>query len=166
MTAMNTNSQDALPEDLARKLEEIAFERGLSPVEVVRRHFQTSDVVAPGETQSWRAPQSLDELKPREPAPEGTMAMQFIRGHWPGEETDTDEEILASLKQMDFAPKPSREELSEQLRAWRTPQSRDELRPRIPAPPGMTAMQFIRGHWPGDETDTDEDILADLKTLG
>lgn len=164
MTAMNTNSQDALPEDLTRKLEEIAFKRGLSPVEVVRRHFQTSDVVAPGETQSWRAPQSLDELKPREPAPEGTTAVQFIRGHWPGEETDTDEEILASLKQMDFAPKPSHEELTAELRAWRTPQSLDELKPRALPPPGMTAMEYIRGKWPGDETE--EELLATLKEMG
>lgn len=165
MTAMNTNIQDALPEDLARRLEEIASERGLSPVEVVQRHFQTSDVAAPGETQRWRAPQSLDELKPRALPPPGMTAMEYIAGKWPGDETE--EELLAALKEMDnIALRPSRQELSEQLRAWRTPQSRDELRPRIPAPPGMTAMQFIRGHWPGDETDTDEDILADLKAMG
>lgn len=39
-----------------------------------------------------------EELKPREPAPAGIMAMQFIRGQRPGEETE--EELIATLKQM------------------------------------------------------------------
>ena len=63
-------------------------------------------------------------------------------------------------------PKPTPEEIHAELSQWRTPQSLDELRPRVPPPPGMTAMQFIRGQWPGDETDTDEDILASLKAMG
>ncbi len=44
------------------------------------------------------------------------------------------------------------------------PQSLDEIKPRNPPPPGKTAMQMIRGQWPGDETT--EELLAQLKALG
>lgn len=47
---------------------------------------------------------------------------------------------------------------------YRVPQSLEEIGPRVPPPPGMTAMQFIRGQWPGDETE--EELLATLKEMG
>ncbi len=52
-------------------------------------------------------------------------------------------------------------EMAEELAALknrRIPQSLDEMTPRVPTPPGMTAMQMIRGQWPGDETE--EELLA------
>ena len=51
------------------------------------------------------------------------------------------------------------------LRNRRIPQSLDELKPRKPLPPGKT-LKDVReelGPWPGDETD--EELLAALKTL-
>ena len=95
MTPTLSDLQHALPEDLARKLNELAAERGLSPADVVLRHFQEQAREGVGQ-----APQSLAELKPRIPPPPGMTAMQFIRGHWPGEDTDTDADILADLKAM------------------------------------------------------------------
>lgn len=173
MTTTISEAQETLPEDLARKLEEIASERGLSPVEVVRRHFLPSDPAAPkpapeeasGENRVWLTPQSLDELQPRVPAPLGMTAMQFIRGQWPGEETDTDEEILADLKAMDNPlPRPNPEEMMAELRAWRTPQSLSELKPRLQPPPGKTIQDILpREPWPGEETD--EELLAALKAM-
>lgn len=47
---------------------------------------------------------------------------------------------------------------------YRVPQSLEELKPLVPPPPGMTAMQFIEGKWPGDETE--EELLATLKAMG
>ena len=170
MTTTVSELPEALPEDLARKLEAIASERGLTPVEVVRRHFQPSDPAAPEPgpqeaaegSQPWRTPQSLDELGPRQPAPPGMTAMEYIAGKWPGDETD--QELLTSLREADAISKPNHEELTAELKAWRTPQSLDELKPRVPPPPGMTAMQFIEGKWPGDETE--EELLAMLKAMG
>lgn len=160
MTPTLSDLQHALPEDLARKLNELAAERGLSPADVVLRHFQEQAREGVGQ-----APQSLAELKPVVPPPNGVTAMQFVEGKWPGDETE--EELLASLKAMDTpTAKLSPQQLSEEIRKWRAPQSLAELKPRIPPPPGMTAMQFIRGHWPGEDTDTDADILADLKAMG
>ena len=48
-----------------------------------------------------RIPQSLDELKPRNPLPPGKTLkdMREELGPWPGDETD--EELLAALKSMD-----------------------------------------------------------------
>jgi hypothetical protein len=51
------------------------------------------------------------------------------------------------------------------LRNRRIPQSLDELAPRKPLPPGKT-LKDIReelGPWPGDETD--EELLAALKSM-
>lgn len=48
------------------------------------------------EAQTYRVPQSLDELKPRRQPPPGKTAMQMIQGQWPGEETT--EQLLAQLK--------------------------------------------------------------------
>ena len=50
---------------------------------------------------NWRKPESLDELKPREPLPPGKTLKEFREelGPWPGDETD--EELLAALKSMD-----------------------------------------------------------------
>lgn len=44
------------------------------------------------------------------------------------------------------------------------PQSLDDVQPRTPPPPGKTAMQMIRGQWPGDETE--EELLAQLRAMG
>ena len=158
MTPTVLGLQAALPEDLARKLNELAAERGLSPADVVLRHF--AEQAREGVEQ---APQSLDELKPRVPPPPGMTAMQFIRGHWPGDETDTDADILADLKAMDASPRLTREQLETELKAWHEPQSLDELRPQVPPPPGMTGLQFVEGKWPGDETDAE--LLAALKAM-
>ena len=39
------------------------------------------------------------------------------------------------------------------LRHRPMPQSLDDLKPRVPPPPGKTALQMVVGQWPGDETD-------------
>jgi hypothetical protein len=52
-------------------------------------------------------------------------------------------------------------EMAEELAALKTrhvPQSLDELTPRVPTPPGMTAIGMMQGQWPGDETE--EELLA------
>ncbi len=54
-------------------------------------------------------------------------------------------------------------EMAEELAALRTrriPRSLDELKPRVPTPPGMTAIGMMQGQWPGDETE--EELLAFL----
>ncbi len=38
-----------------------------------------------------------------------------------------------------------------------------ELKPRIPPPPGSNGMEFVRGKWPGEETD--EEIRAALEAV-
>ena len=48
------------------------------------------------ELTNWRTPQSREEAKPSDPS--GVTATQFIRMREPGDETD--EELLAALKQM------------------------------------------------------------------
>ena len=51
--------------------------------------------------------------------------------------------------------------ISEELAALKTrriPQSLDELTPRVPTPPGMTAIGMMQGQWPGEETE--EELLA------
>ena len=49
------------------------------------------------------------------------------------------------------------------LRNRPVPQSLDELKPRVPPPPGKTALQMVVGQWPGDETD--EEINKALEEL-
>ena len=50
-----------------------------------------------------------------------------------------------------------------ELRNHHIPQSLDELKPRVPPPPGKTALQMVVGQWPGDETD--EEINKALEEL-
>ncbi len=45
----------------------------------------------------------------------------------------------------------------------KTPQSLAELKPRVPTPPGRSAIDAIAGQWSGDETE--EELLAALKEL-
>lgn len=75
--------------------------------EAIRQHKTPEQLVM--ETMiaglQYRAvPQSLDELKPREPLPPG-KTLKDIReelGPWPGDETD--QELLADLKSLDSEP--------------------------------------------------------------
>jgi hypothetical protein len=51
----------------------------------------------------------------------------------------------------------------EALRDRPRPKSLDELKPRIPTPPGTNWLQEIRGTWPGDETD--EEVYRALEEM-
>ncbi len=51
----------------------------------------------------------------------------------------------------------------EALRHRKPPQSLDELKPRIPPPPGSNGFAETFGQWPGDETD--EEIQAALDAI-
>jgi len=149
---MTLDLQVALPDGLVRRIEEVAATRGL-PV----GDFLTLLV---GVFSSPELRLSEDRVT-RDLSDE--LMLHFQRNAARLER--------ASGKTLDLLPdlslpKPTPEEIHAELSQWRTPQSLDELRPRVPPPPGITAMQFIRGQWPGDETDTDEDILASLKAMG
>jgi hypothetical protein len=51
------------------------------------------------------------------------------------------------------------------VRSERTrPQTLEDLKPRIPPPPGSNGLALVFGQWPGDETA--EDLLAALKEMG
>ena len=43
------------------------------------------------------------------------------------------------------------------------PQTLDEVRPRVAPPPGSNGMEYVFGHWPGDESD--EEIQAALDAV-
>jgi len=49
------------------------------------------------------------------------------------------------------------------LKNRKPPQSLDEIKPRVPSPPGTTWIESIRGQWPGDETD--EEIANALEEM-
>jgi hypothetical protein len=49
----------------------------------------------------------------------------------------------------------------EALKERKPPQSLADLQPRIPAPPGTTWLESLRGQWPGDETDEEIDRALD-----
>ena len=51
----------------------------------------------------------------------------------------------------------------EALRDRPRPKSLDELKPRIPSPPGTSWLAEVAGKWPGDETD--EQIYAALEEI-
>ncbi|MES2463599.1 MAG: hypothetical protein V4671_23745 [Armatimonadota bacterium] len=84
----------ALSPEVEQKIREEAARQKKTPDQV------TQEVMLEG-LRSWRKPESLDELKPREPLPPGKTLKEFRveLGPWPGEETD--EELLAALKSMD-----------------------------------------------------------------
>ncbi len=147
---MTLNLQSALPQGLVRKMEEAASLRGVSPNDIL--------ILLVG---LWTLPQLLLSEDPlvRDLSGELMLYCQRQAAHME-RESGKALDLLPDL----FAPKPTPEEIQEELRNWRTPQSLEELKPRIPPPPGMTAMQFIRGQWPGDETE--EELLASLKEMG
>ena len=43
------------------------------------------------------------------------------------------------------------------------PRSLDELKPRTAPPPGSNGMEYVFGHWPGDETD--EEVKAIMEAI-
>jgi hypothetical protein len=49
------------------------------------------------------------------------------------------------------------------LRNQPRPRSIDDLKPRIPTPPGRSWLEEVSGKWPGDETD--EEIYRALEEL-
>jgi hypothetical protein len=147
---MTLDLQVALPDSLVRKIEAVAAERGLLPGDCL--------TLLVGVFSSPELRLSEDRVT-RDLSDE--LMLHFQRNAARLER--------ASGKTLDLLPDlalplPTPEEIHAELRAWRTPQSLDELRPRVPPPPGMTAMQFIRGQWPGDETE--EELLASLEEMG
>jgi hypothetical protein len=51
----------------------------------------------------------------------------------------------------------------EALKNRKPPQSLDELKPRVPTPPGRSWIESIAGQWPGDESDEEiERILEEM----
>lgn len=56
-----------------------------------------------------------------------------------------------------------RQKMLNDLKTRTVPQSLGELKPRVPTPPGRSAIDAIAGQWPGDETEGE--LLAALKEL-
>jgi hypothetical protein len=147
---MTLDLQAALPEDLAQRIEDMAARRGLA----------AGDCMALLVGLSLLPQMRLSEDRVMRDLSDELMLYCQRRA------ADMER---ASGKTLDLLPdlsaeKPTPEQIAEELKNWHTPQSLDELKPRVPPPPGMTAMQFIRGQWPGDETE--EELLATLKEMG
>ena len=149
---MTLDFQAALPEELAQKIARTAIERGLPLWDFLTLLLGLFSLPQRRLSEDPVVRDLSDEL------------MLYCQRRAAGIEQESGKalDLLPDL----FAEKPSPEQIAEELKNWRIPQSLEELRPRIPPPPGMTAMQFIRGQWPGGETDTDEEILTGLKTMG
>jgi hypothetical protein len=84
----------ALSPEVEQKIREEAARQHKTPEQIAQEAMLEG-------LRNWRKPESLDELKPREPLPPG-KTLKDVReelGSWPGEETD--EELLADLKSMD-----------------------------------------------------------------
>ena len=147
---MTLNLQAALPQDLAQKVEELAAQRGLSASDFA--------VLLAG---LWTLPQMLlsEDAAVRDLSSELMLhcQQQAVRME------------RVSGKSLDllpdpFASKPTLEEIQEELKNWRTPQSLSELKPRVSPPPGMTIHDMLpREPWPGNETD--QELLAALKAM-
>jgi len=147
---MTLDLQVALPDSLVRRIEEVAAMRGLllgDCLTLLMGVFSSPEL----RLSEDRVTRDLSD----------ELMLHFQRNAARLER--------ASGKTLDLLPdlsipKPAPEEIRAELSQWRTPQSLDELKPRVPPPPGMNAMQFIRGQWPGDETE--EELLASLKEMG
>ena len=71
----------------------------------------------------------------------------------------------AAARQGKTVEELAQEAMIAELRNHRTPQSLDELKPRLALEPGQTLGDVLAAHpWPGDETD--EELLAALKAMG
>ncbi|MDQ2799292.1 MAG: hypothetical protein M3Y13_06580 [Armatimonadota bacterium] len=147
---MTLDLQAALPEELSQKIADMAAQRGLTAGDflVLLLGLFTLPQMRLSEDPVVR--DLSDEL------------MLFCRRRAAGLERESGKTL--DLLPDPFAAKPTPEQIAEEIKNWRTPQSLDELKPRVPPPPGMTAMQFIEGKWPGDETE--EELLATLKSMG
>ena len=145
---MTLDFQAALPEVLAQKIARTALERGLPLWDFFTLLFGLFALPQIRLSEAPAVRDLSDEL------------MLFCQQRATGIEQES------GKIRVPVAEKLTPEQIREELKNWKTPQSLDELKPRDPAPNGMTAMQFIRGQWPGDETDTDEEILAELKAMG
>ena len=55
------------------------------------------------------------------------------------------------------------EAITEALKNRERPRSVEELKPRIPSPPGTTWLAQVWGQWPGDESD--EEIFKALEEM-
>lgn len=147
---MTLDLQAALPEDLARKVEQTAERRGLPAGDFVALLLGL-----------WTLPQMRLSEDPLVRDLSDELMLHFQKRaarmeHESGKALD----LLPDL----FAPKPTPEEIDEELRNWHTPQSLDELQPRLKPPPGKTIADMLpREPWPGNETD--EELLAALKAM-
>lgn len=81
-------------------------------------------------------------------------AEQALRAHALREDKTLEEVTQEALVQMLLADLQNRP----------VPQSLDALAPRLPLPPGQTALGLLVGTWPGDETD--RELQAALKAMG
>ena len=84
----------ALSPEVEQKIRDEAARQNKTPEQVAQETLLEG-------LRNWRKPESLDELKPREPLPPGKTLKDVLDelGPWPGNETD--EELLAALKSMD-----------------------------------------------------------------
>lgn len=147
---MTLDLQAALPEDLAHRIEAGAEQRGLAFWDFLTLLLGLFTLPQMRLSEDRVVRDLSDEL----------MAYCQQRAADIERESGKALDLLPDLS----ADKPTPEQIAEGLKNWRTPQSLEELKPRVPPPPGMTAMQFIEGQWPGDETE--EELLATLKAMG
>ena len=150
MTPMTLDLQSSLPENLARKMEETAAERGVSANDFI--------VLLLG---LWTLPEMLLSEDPVVRDLSGELMLHCQQQAARMEQ--------ASGKALDllpdpFAAKPTPEEIQKELKNWRTPQSLDELKPRLQPPPGKYIRDFMpQEPWPGNETD--KELLDALKAM-
>lgn len=147
---MTLDLQAALPEELSQKIADMAAQRGLPTGDFLILLLGLFTLPQMRLSEDPVVRDLSDEL------------MLFCQRRAAGLERESGKTL--DLLPDPFAAKPTPEQIAEEVKNWRAPQSLDELKPRVPPPPGMTAMQFIEGKWPGDETE--EELLATLKSMG
>lgn len=147
---MTLDLQAALPDNLARKVEQAAAQRGLSAGDFVALLLGL-----------WTLPQMRLSEDPvvRDLSDELMLHFQK-RAARMEQESGKALDLLPDL----FAPKPTPEEIAAELKNYRIPQSLDELKPRLQPPPGKTIKDLLpKEPWPGNETDAE--LLAALKAM-
>ncbi len=147
---MTLDIQANLPEDLAQRIEDVAAQRGLAVGDCLTLLLGL-----------FTLPQMrlMEDPVMRDLSDE--LMLHFQR-RAAGMERESGKalDLLPDLS----AGRPTPEEIAEDMKNWRTPQSLDELKPRVQPPPGKTIRDMLpREPWPGDETD--EELLAALKAM-
>ena len=147
---MPLDLQASLPEDLTRRITMVAEQRGLAAEDCLSLLLGLSFLPQMRLSEDPVVRDLSDEL------------MLHFQKRAMGMERESGKalDLLPYLS----AEKPPPDQITEELKNWRTPQSLDELKPRVEPPPGMTIRDMLSQEpWPGDETD--EELLAALKAM-